>query len=212
MCILSVWYIHSLFYPSTSFIKLSTTEYYAKDQASKEYMKERHKFKKDEGYDHALYFSKNNSVRKFGYTEYKLWATYIIQNGRKLIHVVDSYSDTILKRDLSIHSIIDSLNVDLVSLSELRKSLRNFEEDVDEFTTLMNATDINQKSNEIIAVNIIRNELNDTYQQAFTLLNTKIKEYSENKISFTNILISIVALLIALISLILSMRSNKKVA
>ena len=150
MSILSVWHIHNLSYPSPSFMKLNKTEYYTKDQALAEYMKERHKFKKDEGYDHASSFSKNNSVLKsYGYTDYKLWATYFIQNGRSLIHVVDSF-------------------IQILFLSEI-------------------------------------------YQQTFTLLNTKIKDYSENKISFTNILISIVALLIALISLIVSIRSDKKV-
>lgn len=139
------------------------------------------------------------------YSEYAILSSHIINKGTKLVSEVDSYTAIILERDYTQNTILDSLNQDLSYLTLYSATIRSFEDDVNSFITLMNASSIDQKSNEIIAINIIRRNLKEIYQQTLAMLNTRIKSISDNNISLANMRISIIALFVAFLSLLLSL-------
>ena len=148
--------------------------------------------------------SKVKKGNKLIYDEPAMLSTDLIYKGIKHITEVENYIEKILTRDYNQNKILDSLNHDLSNLFTFYNfTIRNFEDDIISFIAILNSSSMTQKSNEIIAVDIIRQKLRDVYQQSLTMLDLRIKIISNNNVSRTNMFISVTALFVALLSILL---------
>ncbi len=150
--------------------------------------------------------SKVKKGNKLIYDEPAILSTYLIYKGTKHISEVENYTEIILTRDYGQNKILDSLNQVLSYLFTFYNiTIRNFEDDIISFIAILNSSSMTQKSNEIIAVDIIRQKLRDVYHQSLTMLDLRIKIISNNSVSRANMFISVTALFIALLSILFSL-------
>ncbi|MDD3050466.1 MAG: hypothetical protein PHR06_04905 [Candidatus Cloacimonetes bacterium] len=131
------------------------------------------------------------------------WAGELTKFG----HGIDKYFDDILSDAVKCNDKIYSftsakkLKSLLILLIEKRKFIKGFErecESFDLFTTFGNPYDLGYFD----SVNNAKSDIWNTYNDAFTIINLKLKNISSSRITFSNISLSIVALIVAILSLL----------
>jgi hypothetical protein len=95
----------------------------------------------------------------------------------------------------------------LNDLLEMRHSVRNFEVEVEDYLLRLSIstmpTIVNQLAEPVVQ---ILNELNNTFKRAFDLCVLKINSINTGRVTSTNILISILALIVSLLSLFVAIK------
>ena len=164
-----------------------------------------------DGFDLAAYFAENSEeVSTFkNYRYFILWAALLIKSGRdikseldKSLKELNKFKDSVYSKRKPIISIFEKITF-------FQQSIRNYENDVYDFINSFSATDINQKSSEISAISNVLEEINRTYDRVFNQAHQKLANISNARVSAASLLLSIIAVSVAIISIIISINFNK---
>jgi len=156
-----------------------------------------------DGFKLAAHFSNNTEdVLKFGhYKDFHLWSAILIKNGRNVKNDLDRFLEKLnLLQDSSYNKTKPIQNI-FTEIMLFQKAIRNYENDCYDFINSYSASDINQKSSEISVIFNVLTEINKTYDRVFTQARQKLENISNARVSIASLLLSIVAIGIAIVSI-----------
>lgn len=133
----------------------------------------------------------------------RLWQSYLVKYGRDLDRRIDELStDVICCRD-TWRDDTRKIKAILNCLLDHRFSIRNFEEEVQEFTLNLTTrmTIVDEMCN--IPVQTL-NEIHATYSRAFDICILKLNSINSGRITVTNMALSVLALMVAILSLLVA--------
>ena len=138
---------------------------------------------------------------------FRTWAAILVKDGINIDDKIDDLTNKLIAcRDgwLSNKRKLDKILNDLL---EMRHSVRNFEVEVEDYLLRLSRstmpTIVNQLAEQVVQ---ILNELNNTFKRAFDLCVLKINSINTGRVTSTNILISILALIVSLLSFFVAIK------
>jgi hypothetical protein len=138
---------------------------------------------------------------------FRTWAAILVNYGINIDNKIDDLTNELITCRDSWLSNKRKLDKILNDLLEMRHSVRNFEVEVEDYLLSLSIskmpTIINQLAEPVVQ---ILNELNNTFKRAFDLCVLKINSINSGRVTSTNILISILALIVSLLSLFVAIK------
>ena len=131
------------------------------------------------------------------------WASEIVKEGQKIDNIIDSILHISLDLNDEWFSLINKSKLKklLKSLIEIRGLIKEFElesEQFNHYSIFGNPYDLSFYE----PVNQVNNDIWNTYNQAYSLITIKIKNITSSQLTISNVLLSIMALIVAIISLL----------
>ncbi|PCI28640.1 MAG: hypothetical protein COB67_05885 [SAR324 cluster bacterium] len=182
---------------------LSDTTTYLTGDSFKELLSCKDELVNLNGFELAAHFSDNKEdVLNFGnYKYFHLWSAILIKNGRNIKNELDKFLEkSNLLQDSSYNKMKPIQNI-FTEIMLFQKAIRSYENDCYDFINSYAASDINQKSSEIFAISNVLIEINKTYDRVFTQTRQKLASISNARVSIASLLLSIVAIGIAIVSI-----------
>ncbi len=139
-----------------------------------------------------------------GFTNFKAyiqWANELHSSSTQLISLLRDLFNKSKKAPSSWYENKKHLNNILEEYDELRLNLENLYDDIFEFQNCMLATSINQKHAEIQALSDQVRYLTTLENKIIETCNQKLYEIGSSRITYANLFVALVALLISLFSL-----------
>jgi len=131
----------------------------------------------------------------------QVWCGCVIKNIRKLDDEVDELFNEVVILGDSTFSSEKKIKKRLNKILDLRESIRNVEIDSEEFINTVSIIDHKLDSTIGQTVLQILSQLNSSYLSTYNLTIYKLKNISNSRVILTNIIISIIAILISISAL-----------
>lgn len=176
---------------------------YQKGTAFTELLKHKDELSRKNGFELAVDFSENKEeIRKFSnYKYYHIWAAFLLKHGAKIKTKLDEIQIEVNDLNDTFCNSIQKIDGKHSKLIIFQKYIRNFEHDSYDFINTYSATEVNQKSSEILTILNILEEINRTYDRIYNQTRQKISNISNARVSYSSLCLSVVAIGIALLSL-----------
>jgi len=137
---------------------------------------------------------------------FRLWAGSLVNSGKQIDDEVDSLLGKIISCDENWWSDRKKIEKLLNQLLILRESIRNFEADLGDYLLHLSTISIIALTDFGNPVSTMVSNLNSSFSRAFDLCALKITSINSGRVTVTNVFISIVALIVAVASLLVSLR------
>ena len=144
---------------------------------------------------------RNDDTRLF-----RLWAGSLVNSGKQIDDEVDSLLGKIISCNENWWSNRKKIEKLLNQLLILRESIRNFEADSEDYLLHLSTIAIIGLTDFGNPVSTMVSNLNSSFSRAFDLCALKITSINSGRVTVTNVFISIVALIVAVASLLVSLR------
>lgn len=135
----------------------------------------------------------------------RLWQNYLVRFGGDLDKKVDELFTEVITCGDSWRDDKKKINAVLDCLLRHRFSIRNFEEEVQDF--ILNVTSRSGIIDGFASVPAqVLSELHSTYSRTFDICALKLNSINSGRITATNIALSVVALIVAVLSLLVALK------
>ena len=136
------------------------------------------------------------------YNHASLWQGQILKNGREIHDKLDRFFNEVHENNDSFYSRKGPIKKIFDRLLNYKTSLIYFERDIDEFITATSVIDHLVVRNLHPAVTTILDQINRTFNRTFDLCSLKLRSISNERLSYSTILLSLMALIITLIGIL----------
>jgi len=135
------------------------------------------------------------------YHNMQVWCGRLMANIRLIDNEIDELFCQIIEYNDGIFASKKILKKTLNKLFSLKESVRNIEIDVEEFVSVCSTTEHTLESNFSSSTLQLLNQLNSSYDMTYNLVIYKLKSISNSRVTYANILISLIALATSLFAL-----------
>lgn len=159
-------------------------------------------------YEHESFAEKLINQNNFGLcadilpllndTDLPLWCGKILFYAKNIDDKLDELFSKIIELPDKWYSPKKNLESVLKELIYFKESVRNIEIDVEEFIHAVSMIDAYLRSELSIPVNIVLNQVNATYKNTYDLVIYKLKSIISSRIVLTNIVLSVIAVVISI--------------
>jgi hypothetical protein len=139
-------------------------------------------------------------------TVIRLWQNYLVRFGRDLDRQIDALSTEVIACQDSWRDDKSRIKTILDCLLDYRFPIRNFEEEVQEYTLHVTTRSIVIDGMSDVP-NQVLTEIHGTYSRAFDICALKLNSINSGRITATNTVLSILALIVAILT---SVRDKKR--
>lgn len=138
---------------------------------------------------------------------FRAWAATLVKYGIEIDNEIDASANELIACSDSWLSDKKKPNRILDNLLKIRHSVREFEVEAESYLLRLSTSAIPMLINQLAyPVVQILNELNNTFKRAFDLCVLKMNSINSGRVTSTNILISILALIVSLLSLFVAIK------
>lgn len=150
-------------------------------------------------------FSLNSDVKPLQtYQNVMIWSGQLLKNGRNIDDKTDELFNKVIVLSDGTFSSARRLKKVLKELLLSKDDVRNFEIDVEEFMHVVSITEHLLDSNLPTTAFQVLTQVNNTYKNVYDLTKYKLQSISSSRVTATNILISIMALIISIYAVYIS--------
>jgi len=150
----------------------------------------------------ALFCNHPDEVELFShYRHYHAWCAHLIQDGRRASAAIDQYQGELRQIGDKWFDSRNELQKLIVEMMRLQFSIHILRDDMFEFLNIYTMTDINQKVNEIAAIEMAVNNLENSFSRIYSSAQSKLDSISNSRVTLASFVISITALAISVLGI-----------